>query len=110
MDHRDHLRALPDGLACTVCNEPVPADRIRLLARREDLTFIQVDCARCGSATLEFVAEARPVGAVSDLLPAITTEDVFAIHEFLDDWQGDLRTLFSTRQGVSSPSERGPLA
>lgn len=55
MDPRDQLRALPDGMACTVCDEPVPAERM-LLARRDDMTFVQIECTRCGSRALEFVA------------------------------------------------------
>src|SRR3970040_2031928 len=55
MDPRDQLRALLDGTTCTVCHEPVPAERIRLLARREDLTFVQIQCDRCGSTALGFL-------------------------------------------------------
>ena len=121
MDPRDPLRALPDGLFCTVCNEPVPADRIRLLARREDLTFIQVECAECGSTGLEFLAdpqraEADPHGAEADPLAlemvpvpeAISPDDVFAMHEFLADWQGDIQTLVARPGGPAAPMEPGP--
>ncbi len=93
MDPRDHLRALPDGLVCTVCDETVPAERIRLLARREDLSFIQVDCLGCGSTSLEFVADPDP-DAVSPMgSEAVTADDVRGMRDFLDGWTGDLRTL-----------------
>ena len=114
MDPRDPLRALPDGLFCTVCNEPVPGERIRLLARREDLTFIQVECAHCGSTALEFVAdplgvEADPMaGEVAPTPEAISPDDVFAMHEFLAGWQGDMRTLVGRPGGRSEPMEQGP--
>ena len=58
MDPRDLLRAFPDGMPCTVCDEPVPAERIRLLARREDMTFVQIECSACRSTTLGFLANA----------------------------------------------------
>lgn len=93
MDPRDHLRALPDGLACTVCDETVPAERIRLLARREDLTFVQVDCLGCGSTSLEFVAAAGPDAVTPSEPEAISADDVRGMRDFLDGWSGDLRTL-----------------
>ena len=114
MDPRDPLRALPDGLFCTVCNEPVPADRIRLLARREDLTFIQVECAQCGSTALEFLADPMAVEAdplAGEVVPApevISPDDVFAMHEFLADWQGDMQTLVAQPGGRAAPAEPGP--
>ena len=46
---------LLDGTTCTVCEERVPADNLRLLARREDLLFLEVACAACGSTALGFV-------------------------------------------------------
>jgi hypothetical protein len=52
MDPRDHLRALLDGMACTVCDAPVPAERIHLVANREDLTFLQIACQAFGSTAL----------------------------------------------------------
>jgi len=106
MAPRDPQRALPDGLNCTVCNEPVPADRIRLLARREDLTFIQVECRRCGSTALEFVAAHRDDRAAEP--EPISSDDVIAMHEFLAGWQGDARTLVSPTSGTHGPTEGGP--
>lgn len=103
MDSRDHLRALPDGLACTVCHEPVPVDRIRMLAHRGDLTFIQVECGSCGSTALEFLADLPGPGSGQVKAPAITSDDVFAAHEFLADWHGDVRTLFSAAGGTPPP-------
>ena len=37
MDPRDQLRPLLDGVGCTVCGSLVPAERIRILAHRDDL-------------------------------------------------------------------------
>ncbi len=94
MDPQDHLRALPDGITCTVCEDRVPVDRIRVVARREDLAFLQIDCPGCRSTTLGFVPADIDLadGARSDR-PAITTDDVIDMHEFLARWHGDLETL-----------------
>ena len=99
MDSRDPHRALPDGMACTVCDEPVPAERIQPLAHREDMTFIRIECAACGSTTLGFVAGAETTAtdasadrATGDPDP-ISADDVLAMHEFLATWQGEPRAL-----------------
>ena len=101
MDPLDHLLALPDGLPCTVCDQRVPATRIRTLARRDDLTFIEIDCEACSSSTLGFLlagqtdepspAEVGPAGADNP----ITSDDVLDMHELLASWRGDLADLLS---------------
>jgi hypothetical protein len=102
MDPLDHLLELPDGLQCTVCDERVPATRIRILARRDDLTFIEIDCGACSSSTLGFLlagrtdepplaTEPRPSSAGNP----ITSDDVLDMHELLASWRGDLADLLS---------------
>jgi len=94
MDPLDHLRALPDGVTCTVCEEPIPLDGVRVVASREDITFLQIDCPACRSTTLGFVpAESGSAGAPRPDRPAITSDDVLDMHEFLTRWHGDLETL-----------------
>jgi hypothetical protein len=92
MDPTDHLRALLDGVTCTVCEDRVPADRIRLLAWREDLAFLEIDCAACQSTSLGFViAHASPDEPDPNREAApISSDDVLDMHEFLARWDGDL--------------------
>jgi hypothetical protein len=91
MDPLDHLLALPDGLRCTVCDEPVPGTRVRLLAWRDDLAFIQLDCDGCRSTTLGFVLGGR-TDEPSPLegAPPISSDDVLDMHQLLATWRGDL--------------------
>jgi hypothetical protein len=105
MGPQDHLRALPDGISCTVCEERVPADHLRLLARRDDLLFLQVDCEACGSSALAFVAN-EAVRPEADRLrgsASVSTDDVFDMHELLNSWAGDLSSLVGV---TSSPRDR----
>src|SRR3990172_6440148 len=99
MGPQDHLRALSDGMDCTVCEERVPADRIRLLARRDDLLFLQVDCGACGSSSLGFVADAVAVPEAVRLAggPPISADDVLDMHALLGSWTGDLETMVDGR-------------
>jgi hypothetical protein len=124
MDPRDQLRPLLDGVGCTVCGSPVPAERIRILAHRDDLAFVELSCAGCGSTTLAMLQAADDAdgGLVSDLAafgeltPAdearrlgtgpITGEDVRAARAVLAKWNGDLVGLL----GGDEPDRREPPA
>ena len=100
MDPQGRLPALPDGLACTVCEVRVPRERIRLLARRDGLAFVQSDCAGCGSTSLGFLLSDQiggPAGPAAPDAPVapgtISADDVLEMHRFLEDWDGDLASL-----------------
>jgi hypothetical protein len=108
MDPLDHRLALPDGLRCTVCDERVPADRLRLLAWRDELVFLQIDCGSCLSTTLGFVvsgAADEPNGPhEASGAPPITSDDVLDMHQFLASWRGDLSGLLESDRGRPEPS------
>jgi hypothetical protein len=107
MGPRDHPRPLPDGALCTACGAPVPTGRIRILARRDDLAFVELDCSACQSATLGLLIESaapggEPILDVADdpamaarsvkggTVRAISAADVEAIRDDLAAWDGDL--------------------
>jgi hypothetical protein len=99
MDPLDHARPSPDGTTCAVCEGPVPAGSVHLLARRDDLAFIQVECATCSSTTLAFVLASGRVGA--DAKP-VTGDDVLDMHDLLSGWRGGLRELLASEPGRPS--------
>ena len=107
MDPLDHRLALTDGHRCTVCDESVPAARIKLLAWRDDLAFLQLDCAGCLSTTLGFVLagvgdEPRPVRRPEP----VSSDDVLDMHQLLATWRGDLAGLLATDQRGRAESGR----
>jgi hypothetical protein len=107
MDPLDHLRALPDGLPCTVCEERVPADRLTPLAWRDDLLILELDCDACLSTTLGFVAGGRGDGpAEQPEAPPISSNDVLDMHELLATWRGDLCGLLAEDAPSSAESSR----
>jgi hypothetical protein len=55
MDPRDDLDSLAGGVGCAACGEIVPSDAIRILARRDDLVFVEVACPGCRSESLGIV-------------------------------------------------------
>jgi len=55
MDPRDDLDSLADGVDCAACGLFVPTDRIRVLARRDDIAFVEIHCPACRSESLGIV-------------------------------------------------------
>jgi hypothetical protein len=100
----DRLGPIPDGVTCTACGAGVPAGRIRILAHRDDLAFVELACLRCGSSALGLLLAADEPGdppildVAADPTPAdaaVTLEDVVAMHDHLAAWDGDLRGLLA---------------
>jgi hypothetical protein len=105
MDPRDHPRPHLDGATCTACGAAVPTGRIRILAQRDDVAFVELDCRACDSTTLALLVESTAADGASTLdvaedgagLPAarvvarpISVDDVEAIRRDLAAWDGDL--------------------
>ena len=55
MEPRDDLDSLADGVDCAACGQFVPTDRIRVLARRDDIAFVEIQCPACRSESLGIV-------------------------------------------------------
>ena len=125
MDHRG-LRARLTGAVCASCAAAVPPDRIAVLADRDDIGFVELDCAACGSRTLSVILAADPGGARLDTAahpewspatearlagaPALDEEDVAAMRRFLAGWNGDLRALLDEPGGPGHPAAPGSPA
>jgi hypothetical protein len=105
----------PNGVGCTVCGSHVSVDRIRLLARRDDLAFVEIACDACGSAALGMILAENgpdagdpesPRSTMSPTVrrsgPPVDANDVIEMREFLDGWDGDFRALFER----GTPSNR----
>ena len=61
MDPRDDLDSLGDGVDCAACGQFVPTDRIRVLARRDDIAFVEIHCPGCRSESLGIVIASEEV-------------------------------------------------
>ncbi|HET7704177.1 MAG TPA: hypothetical protein VFK35_12310 [Candidatus Limnocylindrales bacterium] len=60
MDPRDDLDSLAGGVDCAACGHLVPTARIRVLARRDDIAFVEIHCPDCRSESLGIVIAADP--------------------------------------------------
>jgi transcription elongation factor Elf1 len=118
MDSPDWLRTQLTSFTCPACGRRYRGSRIRLLAERDGLFFVDLDCSRCGSRTVAIVtveldeSEVAIIDAsdielavddepehLGEELPAaaalVTADDVLEMHEFLAGFDGDMRTLLA---------------
>jgi predicted RNA-binding Zn-ribbon protein involved in translation (DUF1610 family) len=129
MDGPDWLRTQLTSFTCPACGNRYRGSKIRLLAERDGLFFVDLDCAQCGSHTVAIVTveidESQAlITEISDLhlstdalpehlgeeLPAgaapVTADDVLEMHEFLARYKGDARTLFRPAARRTDGAER----
>ena len=123
MGPRDRLRAHLGGTTCAACGAPVRGDRVRLLAQRDAIVFLGLDCLACGSEGLAIetlpAAGDGPVrsvdaptfgefGPVDEIrfsgARSIDGDDVLAVHRFLAGYAGPIGRLVAdgpARPGVA---------
>jgi hypothetical protein len=108
---------------CSVCHNDFRDDDIQVLSRKEDMWMMVVTCAECHGRN--FVAAVlgdgdsseaqlalRRLGRdteLAEIVPArddepvppdgepVTVDDLLAMHEFLDEFDGDFQQLFASR-------------
>src|SRR5215210_7004302 len=116
MDGPDWLRTQLTSFTCPACGRRYRGSKIRLLAERDGLFFVDLDCAKCGSHTVAIVTvemddsqslitDISDIGISIDELPEhlgeelpaaaalVTADDVLEMHEFLADFRGDVAAL-----------------
>jgi hypothetical protein len=101
MDPQDRPQHRLAGTECAACGTVVSGDAVRILAERDDLAFVTVDCPGCGSESLAILLGANgdgPTGATGTAAgPSVGYDDVVAMREFLAAYEGDLRALLEAR-------------
>jgi len=129
MDGPDWLRTQLTSFTCPACGRRYRGSKIRLLAERDGLFFVDLDCARCGSHTVAIVTVEMDDGSPSimdisdmsisiDSLPEhlgeelpvgaapVMPDDVLEMHEFLAAFDGNFGRLFGQGASRSDGAER----
>jgi len=124
MDGSDWLRMQLTSFGCAACGQAYEPARIRLLAERDGLFFVDLGCAHCGTQAVAIVtvevdeddvARAEPgerfENARWEPRPAsvVTTDDVLSMHALLNDFHGDVPSLLARLDGRRDPTERPGL-
>src|SRR5438045_9523126 len=115
MDSPDWLRTQLTSFTCPACGRRYRGSRINLLAERDGLFFVDLDCSRCGSHTVAIVTvesdeaelsivDASDIELAVDLEPEhlgeelperlepVAAEHVLDLHDLLGRFGGDMRT------------------
>jgi len=116
MDSPDWLRTQLTSFTCPACGRRYRGSRIKLLAERDGLFFVDLDCSRCGSHTVAIVTveldeaelsiiDASDIELAVDLEPEhlgeelpvgaapVTADDVLDMHDLLSGFDGDMYSL-----------------
>jgi hypothetical protein len=107
------LRDQAKDYKCSVCGANHSGSDIRVLGKLESAWIVRVTCAKCQTAfkLLVVVDEQRaavsPVkeersGGAAPRPPPVGTDEVIDAHDFLETYQGDVRTLFARRDKVKT--------
>ena len=103
MDPRDRLPPFANGVDCGVCGQLVPFERIRVLASRDDLMFVELDCAGCRSESLGIIVQSGGDSGSDARYGEFLPTDDARFREALPIGVDDIRT-------VRELLERGNLA
>jgi hypothetical protein len=117
MDAEAWLASELASFTCAACGQPYGEDQVHLIARREELFFVDLSCPHCGSQAVAIVtiqvdgetlvtnAEAAvgeaPVGeiATASSRSAVSVDDVIDAHVLLRDFEGDVHQLIARFEG-----------
>jgi hypothetical protein len=120
MDGERWLTSELASFACGACGQAYGEDRVRLIAQREELFFVDLACAHCGSQAVAIVsiqldeAAAAEPGSLDragggDSQPReeaptreegpVSPDDVLDVHRLLADHAGDMRSLLARLDG-----------
>lgn len=114
MDAERWLASELASFDCAACGQAYGQGRIRLIAQREELYFVDLACDHCGSQAVAIVTiqldEAGPSDALAVTLPgndaedvparpAISVDDVLDAHALLEGFEGDAHQLVARLGG-----------
>jgi hypothetical protein len=117
----DWLQAQLRSSTCPACGEAYGNSHMRLLAEREGLYFLDLDCTGCGTRTVAIVtielddaeASIADLSVTPQRLPpldqgapgatAVSADEVLEMHEFLAGFNGNVTHLF---RAANSPMPR----
>jgi hypothetical protein len=115
MDAEGWLTSELATFGCAACGQAYGEERVRLIAQREELFFVDLSCAHCGSqavaiVTIQVEGGSRTLEA-GELLPAevarveavattpVSTDDVLDVHRLLADFDGGVGELLARLDG-----------
>jgi hypothetical protein len=115
MDAEGWLTSELATFGCAACGQAYGEERVRLIARREELFFVDLACAHCGSQAVAIVTVQVEDGTrtleAGELLPAevarveaagatpVSADDVLDVHRLLVGFEGGVGELLARLDG-----------
>lgn len=116
MDAESWLTSELATFGCAACGQAYGEERIRLIAQREELYFVDLSCRHCGSQAVAIVTiqveGETPTLETGELQPAdedervtpgdgrpVSVDDVLDVHAFLERFEGDASELLARFDG-----------
>jgi hypothetical protein len=106
MDGADWLRTQLTSFGCAACGQAYETGRIRVLAERDGLFFVDLACSHCGTQAVAIVtvqldenevpqADAGELASLDQRLQSapVSADDVLQVHAVLDGFEGDIDHL-----------------
>lgn len=126
MDGADWLRTQLTSFGCAACGRAYSAGRIRILAQREELFFVDMGCETCGAqavavVTIQLDESEDAYAETGDLEMALAdtgeapeasivpigADDLLDMSRFLARFDGDFRSLFHDPPPAGDPEPEG---
>jgi hypothetical protein len=126
MDGADWLRTQLTSFGCATCGRAYSPGRIRILAQREELFFVDMGCEMCGAqavavVTIQLDEADDPYAETGDLemagaqrnetldvsLPPVGADDLLDMSRFLARFDGDFQSLFRDPDTERDPGPQG---
>jgi large subunit ribosomal protein L9 len=107
------IRQLLENIKCVVCSEEYDEADVAIMGQQDELWMLMVSCHHCQTQgiILAMVKEDQHIQLITDLtpaelegiqeLPAISSEDVLDVYQFLRDFDGDFVGLLKEDSGSS---------
>ncbi len=119
MDGESWLTNELASFACAACGQPYGEERVRLIAQRDELFFVDLACAHCGSQAVAIVSiqveepsDGESAGLVLEAdvqvdvraphRAVVSPDDVLDVHKVLADHEGDIRSLLARLDGKAA--------
>ncbi len=114
MDGSEWLKTQLTSFGCAACGQPYESGKIRLLAEREGLFFVDLGCSHCGTQAVAIVTIATDdddelridagehASVALTATPAadpVSADDVLAVHKLLDGFAGGIDDLLEHFDG-----------
>jgi DNA-directed RNA polymerase subunit RPC12/RpoP len=107
-DKRRLVLKLVTRLRCIQCGQPFDPHDLALVDRQPDAWVLAIQCRQCGASShVVVIMRSEPESElgvdltpgelkIAEKWPPITSDDLLDVHQFLEEFSGDLNDLFSS--------------